>query len=144
VAGNRYLLDTNILISGLLFKGNERDLLALGRAKKVSLLLSNMILKEFQIVLGKKFEFEKEDVDLALAYVLEAIEEIVPVPEKINEQEVGTVRDRADVHVLAAARAVRAVIVTGDKDLLEIPIKRVKVIRCLDVLKSVEENVGEK
>ena len=94
-------------------------------------------------MLIEKFTFDEEDVDIALAYVLESIEEIVPVPQKMSKTGVGKVRDQNDLHVLVAAQAAKAIIVTGDKDILEIPIKRVKVMCCLDVLKLLQESSEE-
>jgi putative PIN family toxin of toxin-antitoxin system len=139
---SRYLLDTNILISGLLFKGNERTLLILGREKKAFLMVSDVILKEFQRVLADKFSFEQADVDLALAYVLESVREIVVLEPQDYNQKTHDLRDGTDIHLLIAVKKTNATLVTGDRDLLEAHLA-VEVMKCADVLTRITKSPDE-
>ena len=48
----RIVCDTNILVSGFLFKGNERELLDKVSEEKVQLFMSQEIINEFSRVLS--------------------------------------------------------------------------------------------
>ena len=56
----RVVLDTNILISGLNFSGNERFVLELARRGRFELYLSPFILQETAGVLTRKFGWSEE------------------------------------------------------------------------------------
>ena len=51
----RVVLDTNVIVSGLNFPGNERIVLDLARRGRFELCLSPFILEEVSGVLGRKF-----------------------------------------------------------------------------------------
>lgn len=119
----RVLLDTNVLISGVLFGGIPRTLLEHAIRGQLDLVTSPTLLDELEDVLVRSFEFPPL-LGRAIRAELESLAEIV-VP-----TEVPTVsRDPDDDQVLAAAVLGRVeAIVTGDRDLLvleshdEIPI----------------------
>ena len=134
----KYLLDTNILISGLLFEGNERKLLRLGRNKTVQLFVSNYILQEFQDVLLKKFSFRQNDVELAISYILESVAEIIVVQNEDFQKYESENRDKKDVHVIVASKKIKTTIVTGDEDLFDKE-TGVAVIKCNELLNLFDE-----
>ena len=62
----RVALDTNVIVSGLNFPGNERLVLELALRGRFELCLSPFILGEVFGVLGRKFDWDEERVSQAL------------------------------------------------------------------------------
>lgn len=111
----RVLLDTNVIISGILFGGIPNDVLRRGLAGEFELVTGRALLDELERILRERFGFGPE----AASFVrgdLELAAELV-VPPKIERVS----RDPADDVVLAIAKAGRVdQIVTGDRDLLSL------------------------
>ena len=109
----RVLLDTNVLISAILFGGVPRQLLEAVLAGDLDLITSQPLLVELETVLTRKFEFPSS-MTASIRAELEALGELVE-PVKIKR----VTRTAADDVVLATAVAGGAeVLVTGDKELL--------------------------
>jgi putative PIN family toxin of toxin-antitoxin system len=108
--------DTNVLISGLFYDGNERAVLQAAIEGRVRLVLSLEIIDELITVLDKKF---KADPELTRDYVLRLNElsDVVAsrkLPGKL-------VRDREDAKIIECAHSGHSnYIVTGDLDLLSL------------------------
>ena len=113
----RIVLDTNVLISALLFGGNPREILDRVTRGEVMLCLSEPILTELGNVLQRsKFGFPHTIVN-QIVTELSAISELVLPAEKIQEIKA----DEADNHVLGCAVEAHAdYIVSGDSHLLEL------------------------
>lgn len=62
----KVVLDTNVLISGLNFEGNENRILTLFYRRMIEVYFSSFILQELKIVLEKKFRWEKDRVNFLL------------------------------------------------------------------------------
>ncbi len=56
----RVLLDTNVLISGILFGGVPRSILERGITGELELVTSPSLMDEFEEVVGEKFRFPSE------------------------------------------------------------------------------------
>jgi len=114
------LIDTNILVSGLVFlEGNEHQILKLAEDKAISLVLPEFVLKEAGAVLGRRFSGHEIFLD---AFLLRAEHTIVRWSQ--IEQEILTrrsaVRDAKDVAVLTSIILAKPIFaVTGDKTLRE-------------------------
>lgn len=107
------LLDTNVLVSAILFGGVPRQLLEAALTGDLDLITSQPPLAELETVLTRKFEFPSS-MTASIRAELEALSEIVE-PGQIKR----VTRTEADDVVLATAVAgIAEVLVTGDKELL--------------------------
>jgi uncharacterized protein len=113
----RIVLDTNILISALLFGGNPEMVLERGLVGHVGLVLSRAILNELEGVLcGKKFRYPTE-IARSIVRELEAICEIVTPTRNIAVVKV----DPYDNMILECAVEAKAdYVVSGDNHLLKL------------------------
>jgi putative PIN family toxin of toxin-antitoxin system len=123
----RFVLDTNVIVSGLNFPGNERRCIELANAEGYELCISQFILEEVADVLRRKFRWEAPRVEQTLGALLnEAI---------IVEPTIGITairRDQDDNRILECALEAHAeYLVTGDKrDLL--PLKEFRGTRIVN------------
>lgn len=115
----RVILDTNILISGLIWRGIPGKAIDAATAYRFRLLLSDSLLQELQITLhrpkfAKTIAASGQRVDDLIGKLIQASIFVQPaeVPDDV-------VRDPKDRHVLACAVGGSAdCIVSGDADLL--------------------------
>jgi putative PIN family toxin of toxin-antitoxin system len=118
----RVVLDTNVVISGLLWLGPPRRILDLARQNHIQLFTSLTLLSELDAVL-KRQKFAQRlgavgisPVTLIVGYasLARVLRSPLPLPRRVC-------RDPADDQVLACAGAAQAdLIVSGDNDLLAI------------------------
>ncbi len=82
----RVVLDTNVIVSGLNFPGNERLVLELALRGRFELYVSTFILEEAAGVLGRKFDWDAERSSQALSALGNAATVIYPrrLPEVIE------------------------------------------------------------
>ena len=121
----RYFLDANVIISGLLWKGNERKLLDLGEEKSATLVTSLYVIKEVEDVL-RDMNLEGDKVDEFIVYLRSFIEMRDATLDDVKRYR-DTLEDKSDVPVLAATIDSKATLVTGDKELLSKGVKFLKV-----------------
>src|SRR5215216_602079 len=134
----RVVADTNIVVSGLMWRGNPRKVLDAARTGDITLFTTAMLLAELEDVLSrKKFEerlasaaVRPRDLVLGYAALASVIEpaEIDPV----------ILDDPDDDAVIACAVTARCeVVVSGDSHLLDL--KRFQDIRVLTAAELVAE-----
>jgi putative PIN family toxin of toxin-antitoxin system len=128
---DRYFLDANILISGIIWNGNERKLLVLGENRKLTLVTSMYVFREIQDVF-EDFEFSSQKIAESLVY-LRSFMDLVDATEAEVELCWDRLDDKGDVPVLAAAIKSKCTLVTGDKKLANkgkeyLPVKTTKEI----------------
>ena len=107
----RVVLDTNVIVSGLNFPGNERLVLELALRGRFELCLSPFILEEVAGVLERKFDWTEERSAQALRALGDGATVIEPrqLPEVIGG-------GHADNRILECAPAASAdYLVTGDR-----------------------------
>ena len=107
----RVVLDTNVIVSGLNFPGNERLVLELALRGRFELCLSPFILEEVAGVLERKFDWTEDRSAQALRTLGDAATIIEPrrLPETIEG-------DHADNRILeCAVEATADYLVTGDR-----------------------------
>jgi putative PIN family toxin of toxin-antitoxin system len=117
----RLVLDTNVLISGLLWDGNEAEIITKVEKGEIKLFISDQILEELEGVLKrKKFTKKLEGKEITVERAVAKIALIATLIEA--EQEVDAIEDDPDDNkVLDCAVAARAtLIVSGDGHLLKL------------------------
>lgn len=126
----RILLDTNVLISGILFQGTPRNLLDRAIRGELDLVTSPALLDELEDVLTRKLKVPSELVR-AVRPELESLADVV-VPDEVP----AVSRDPDDDQVLAAAVFGQAdAVVTGDADLLVLEMHQgIRIMRPGDLL----------
>ena len=134
----KLVLDTNTIISGLLWKENEFKLLELIEQGRAELFISEEIFKELSRVLNyPKLEKYIVKSGLTVEELLEKISSLsnfVFVKNKVN-----LCRDPNDDKIIECALSAKVnYIITGDKDLLVLKqVGMVKIIRTFEVLKFI-------
>ena len=107
----RVVLDTNVIVSGLNFPGNERIVLELALRGRFELCLSPFILDEVAGVLERKFDWTEERSSQALSALRNAASIIDP--QRRPDVVAGGHPDNRILECAAAARA--QYLVTGDR-----------------------------
>lgn len=114
----RVVLDTNTLISALLFSGTASRLVPLWQSRRMTVLVSKEILKEYLRVLAyPKFQLGDREIRALIE------DELLPFVETVRVRRRLAVvrRDPEDNKFLECAAASRAkYLVTGDRDLRDL------------------------
>ena len=127
-------LDTNILVSALLYPGNERKILEAAIGEKFKSITSPAILDELGRVLTS-LEVGEREVEGYLIRIMEISE--VRIPTRLDDMDI---RDREDIKILECARSGASdYIVTGDEDLLSLKeYDGIKIIRSRELLRLLD------
>lgn len=114
----RVVLDTNVLISALLFTGIVSELVSLWQKGTITILLSREILDEYLRVLAyPKFQLSEEEIKGLIEEELLPFVQVIKPRTRIHVVK----RDPSDNKFLECAVAGKAdVLISGDKDLLAI------------------------
>lgn len=117
----KVVLDTNIIISGLLFGGKPKKVLDLVIDKKIEGFISNFIISESSEVLRKKFSFSPEQIQKTELLFKQSFSLIVPgFSLKIIKEK------PADNRILEAAAAAHAdYLISGDTKHI-LPLKKIR------------------
>jgi putative PIN family toxin of toxin-antitoxin system len=116
----RWVLDTNVVVSGLLWQGTSYHLLvAIRQQPNIQVYSSPALLEELADVLSRPFSAKRLGmIGQSVRGVLADFVEVVELVEPVDVPRV-VLCDPDDDHVLAAASTARAdCIVSGDSDLL--------------------------
>jgi len=128
----KVVLDTNVLISAIMFGGKSRDILEMGISGKIKIAVSQDILKELaEVLVDKKFRVPVSFVQQTI-HELSEITELVIVTDRITVIK----DDPDDNHILECAVSAKAdYIVSGDSDLLGLKhFKKIKILSPSDFL----------
>lgn len=114
----RVVLDTNVLVSALLFNGTSSELVPLWQKGTITLLISRGILDEYLRVLSyPKFQLSEKEIKELIQ------EELLPYTEVIKPRRRLRVVERDpsdDKFIDCAVEGKARVIISGDKDLSSI------------------------
>ncbi len=133
-AAIKIVLDTNILISSLLFKGELSGIVDLWKEGRIIPMFSRETFREFKKVLEyPKFSLTRQEINLIIDEEVLPYFEIIEIIDKVR----GVCRDGDDDKFIACAvNASADFIVSGDKDLLDIyEYKSIRIIGALELLK---------
>jgi putative PIN family toxin of toxin-antitoxin system len=118
----RVVVDTNVLVSGLLFGGEPGKIHDLWIVGQIVPLLSSETFTEFNRVLScPKFRLSPAEITMLIE------EELLPYAEvlDVTEDATGVCRDpKDDMFIALAASGKAAYIITGDQDLLVLQLFR--------------------
>lgn len=135
-AGNspKVTLDTNILISALVYGGKPELVLRLIVEKKVNGVTSLILLAELLDTLINKFRFEFLRIQQIERLIKKHFHFVYP------KKVLDVVRDEDDNRVLEAALEGRCdFVITGDQDLLELRnYKKIKILTAEEFLQSLQ------
>lgn len=127
------MLDTNVLISAIVFPNARMNSLIYKATIKHKLVLSSYIVDELIIVTKCKFPDKKEDIDLFLSRIPY---ELIYTPDEQNPK-LFNIRDANDYPVLySAVIADVDLFVTGDDDFANVEIKKPKIITPSEFIES--------
>jgi putative PIN family toxin of toxin-antitoxin system len=133
----RVVLDTNVLVSALLFTGKLSKIVDLWRQGKVIPLISRGTFEELRAVLEyPKFSLAPDEIQSIIENEILPFFEVVEIQENVR----GVCRDPGDDKFIACAVSASAdFLVSGDKDLTDLKrYKTVKIIRVSEFLSMYE------
>lgn len=133
-AAIKIVLDTNVLISSLLFKGELAGVVHLWKKGRIIPIFSRDTFDEVMTVLEyPKFSLTEREIKVIIEEEVLPYFEVIEVTDKIK----GICRDAADDKFIACAVSASAdFIVSGDNDLLDIGrYKSVKILSASELLR---------
>lgn len=111
----KIVLDTNIIVSALIFGGNSKKIIEKLIQRQFKAYTSPQLISELIDILIKKFHFSDKMITLLEAQIITLFTIVYP------DKEISVVRDTDDNRVLEVAiESASKIIVTGDKDLLDL------------------------
>jgi len=131
----KVVLDTNMLVSALLFKGDLSKIVDLWKNRIIAPVFSQETFREFKSVLEyPKFSLTGQEIKVIIEEEVLPYFEVVNIPGKFN----GVCRDPDDDKFISCALAASSdIIVSGDKDLLDLGnYKSVRIISASEFLKG--------
>ena len=132
----RVVLDTNVLISALLFGGKLSGIVRLWHEDKIVPLLSKETFDEFQRVLRyPKFFLSRDEIENIIAREILPFFEIVDIT---NEAE-NVCKDSEDDKFISCAISGSAdYVVSGDEDLCDLRrYRRIRILRAVEFLRMI-------
>jgi putative PIN family toxin of toxin-antitoxin system len=132
----RVVLDTNVLVSALLFTGKLSKIVDLWQQGKVIPLISRETFEELRAVLEyPKFSLAPDEIQSIIENEILPFFEVVEIQENVR----GVCRDPGDDKFIACAVSAPAdFLVSGDKDLIGLKrYKTVKIIRVSEFLSMI-------
>jgi len=119
------MLDTNVLISMILFPSARFMQMLEGITRKHTLVLSSFVVEELLDVAERKFPAKKDAVDRFLSSLGY---ELVYTPHKMPSN-LFAIRDKKDYPVLYTAIVENVdVLITGDKDFTDVVIEKPEIV----------------
>jgi putative PIN family toxin of toxin-antitoxin system len=133
----RVVLDTNIVLSALLFRGRLSEIADLWKADRIVPLISEETFREFRAVLEyPKFRLTKGEIKTIIEEEMLPFFEIVEITDEVR----GVCKDPDDDKFISCAVSASAdIIATGDKALPVVDTyKTIKIIRAEDLLRMMQ------
>ncbi|MFH1350300.1 MAG: putative toxin-antitoxin system toxin component, PIN family [Pseudomonadota bacterium] len=137
----RLVLDTNVVVSGLLFGGEPGKLVELWKQKRIHPLFSREIIEEYLKVLAyPRFRLTESDIQFLLAHEILPCFEVVTVAKGMPFVK----RDPSDDKFIWCAQQGKAeAIVSGDGHLLALKKSPVPIMSVPEFLKQMKKIMNE-
>lgn len=120
----RIMLDTNVLISMLVFKSFNAVIDKI--TQKHSIVLCSYVIDELHEVIERKFPNKQKDIE---KFLMKLPFELVYTPKMIEEHDLFKIRDVDDEKVLYSAIIADVdILLTGDKDFSDIEIEKPEIL----------------
>ena len=124
----RIMLDTNILISAVIFDSEKLKQVLMYICNNHTLVLSSYIVRELENVIERKFTNKIEVIEEVLNNIPYELEDDISLD--ISEENKLKIRDKKDIPILySAINADVDILITGDKDFENIDINRPKIMK---------------
>jgi len=139
----RVFLDSNVILSGIVFRGKPHDILRVAfDPKENSFIISEDVELEVREVLRRSFPRLRAQAEEILSIL--PVEVVPRVRYASRLPEFSGLRDPDDAHVLAAASVGRCdLVVTGDRDLLVVgQVDDMKIVRPAEALRLLTRPSG--
>ncbi len=136
----RVFVDANVIVSGLLFEGNESQILKLGSLRAMELITTTVVLEEVcDALLRGGFGLERGEVENLTRFLQEAVLIVGKPDVKTVRRTSQLLDDKDDAHVWTGFEYAGAdFLLTGDKELLK---KVERATKTKDLLKKLD-NLG--
>ncbi len=120
----RIMLDTNVLISMLVFKSFNAVIDKI--TQKHSIVLCSYVIDELHEVIERRFPNKQKDIE---KFLMKLPFELVYTPKMIEEHDLFKIRDVDDEKVLYSAIIADVdILLTGDKDFSDIEIEKPEIL----------------
>ena len=131
----RVMLDSNILVSAVVFESKPMLEIIQRLSSKYSMVLCSYVISELRKVFKEKFPDYISNLE---HFLIDVTFELVHTPQKLPNHGLFTIRDEKDEKVLySAILADVDVLVTGDKDLLVVEdVERPEILSHLEFLEK--------
>ena len=128
----RIMLDTNVLISALVFRGEHLTRVIEKVVEQDTLVLCSYVIDEINTVVERKFPKHKSTMDKFLSRLSF---ELVYSPKEIEGEKLFEIRDDNDYIILHTAIIEDIdILITGDKDFAAVDIERPEILTPSDYL----------
>lgn len=127
------MLDTNVILSMVLFPSARMNTMLESIIKRHTLVLSSFVVEELIAVAERKFPSKREDVDRFLSTLsYELVYTPLRMPRDLFE-----IRDKKDYPVLYTAIVENVdVLITGDKDFAAVEIEKPEILTPAEYIKT--------
>jgi putative PIN family toxin of toxin-antitoxin system len=130
----RIMIDTNILLSVILFPSVRMVTMMDYITKNHSLVLCSHIIDEIRSVFKRKFP---DDISTLEKFLRELSYELENTPYSIDQKEFPVIRDRKDLPILVSAILSEVdILITGDKDFWEVGIDKPEIFNPIEFTKK--------
>jgi putative PIN family toxin of toxin-antitoxin system len=128
----KVFVDTNILVSAILFpKSKVAEAFSI-ILKEHSLVICQYSIEELEEVFRIKFPDKIESINI---FMNELTYELIDIPKKIDYSKYPNIRDKNDLPILVSAILSKSdILLTGDKDFEDIEIKKPVIMKPMDYI----------